>query len=86
MWFLNKLYFLAWLLQFDCLKYLSNVITLLCYDQSQQRSGQANWPQNQKLINILACGLVFSCLLAFLLQGISIPEIFLVFTVVPVWL
>ena len=44
------------------LKYLKNV---LCYDQSQQRSGHANWPQNHKLTNVLACGLVFSRLTGF---------------------
>ena len=33
---------------------------LLCYDQSQQRSGHANKPQDHKLVNILACGSVFS--------------------------
>ena len=38
---------------------------LLCYDQSQQRSGHANWPQNHKLTNVLACGLVFPRLIGF---------------------
>ena len=38
---------------------------LLCYDQSQQRSGHANWPQNHKLVNVLPCGLVFSHLIGF---------------------
>ena len=38
---------------------------LLFYDQSQQRSGYANWPQNHKLINVLACSLVFSHLIGF---------------------
>ena len=27
---------------------------LLCYDQSQQRSGHANWPQNHKLVRSVA--------------------------------
>ena len=30
-----------------------------CYDQSQQRSGQASLPLSHKLINILSWGLVF---------------------------
>ena len=33
---------------------------LLCYDQSQQRSRQLNWPQNHKLIKDLAYSSVFS--------------------------
>ena len=47
---------------------------LLCYDQSQQRSRHANWPQNHKLINDLACGLVFSRLIGFFLEQNNIPE------------
>ena len=43
--------------------------SLLCYDQSQQRSGHANWPQNHKLTDVLACGLVFSWLIGFSLAG-----------------
>ena len=38
---------------------------LLCYNQSQQRSGHVNWLRNHKLINILACSLVFSRLIGF---------------------
>ena len=38
-----------------------------CYDQSQQRSGHAKKPHNHKIINVLACGSVFSCLIAFFL-------------------
>ena len=38
---------------------------LLCYDQSQQRSGHMNRPQYHKRINDLACGLAFSRLIAF---------------------
>ena len=38
---------------------------LLCYDQSQQRSGHVNWPQNHTLIKVCACGLVFSHLIGF---------------------
>ena len=53
---------------------------LLCYDQSQQWSGQANWPQNHKLINVLACSLFSHPWLAFFLQHNDIPDIFLVLT------
>ena len=53
---------------------------LLCYDQSQQRSGHANWPQNHKVIKVLACSLVSSRLIGFQ-QDNNIPEILLVFTV-----
>ena len=59
---------------------------LLGYDQSQQISGHVNWPQNHKQINVLVCGLVFSRLIGFFLEQNNIPEIFLVFTVFPVWL
>ena len=38
---------------------------LLCYDQSQQRSGHVSKPQNHKLINVLACSSVFSHLIGF---------------------
>ena len=38
----------------------------MCYDQSQQRSGDMNQPQNHKLIKVLACGSVFSYLIGFL--------------------
>ena len=36
---------------------------LLCYDQSQQRSRHTIWPQNHKIINVLARSLVFSCVI-----------------------
>jgi len=39
----------------------------LSYDQSQQRSGHANKPQNHKLITDVACGLVYSLLIGFFL-------------------
>ena len=37
---------------------------LLCYDQSQ-RSGDTNYPQNHRLIKVLACSSVFSYLIGF---------------------
>ena len=36
----------------------------MCYDQSQ-RSGDTNYPQNHKLIKVLACSSVFSYLIGF---------------------
>ena len=40
-------------------------------------------PQKQKLVNVVACGLVFSRLIGFFLANNYIPEIFRVFTVFP---
>ena len=38
---------------------------LMCYGKSQQRSGDTNYPQNHKLIKVLACCSVFSYLIGF---------------------
>ena len=45
------------------------------HEQSKKR-----WPQNHKLINVLACSLLSHTQLAYFLQHNNIPEILLVFT------
>ena len=39
----------------------------LHYDKLQQRSGHTNYHQNHKLINVVACGLVFPNVIGFFL-------------------
>ena len=57
---------------------------LLCYDQSQQRSGHANYShKTTNWLTFLLAVQFFHAWLAFFLQHKNIPEIFLVFTVCP---
>ena len=48
------------------LKYLRNVYRVMT---NQLKSGHVNWPQNHKITNVLACGLVFSRWIGFSLAG-----------------
>ena len=59
---------------------------LLYHDQSQQRSRHATGHKNTNLLTLLLAVYFSHAWLPFLLQYNYIPEIFLVFTVLPVWL